>query len=173
MTKIRIEMCNKKTMDFELYEDIAPKTVANFLDLVDNHFYDYTVFHRVINGFMSQAGGMYIEEQKLIEKPCDRNVVGEFLANGIENKLHHELGVLSMARASDFNSASSQFFICDVNCGYLDSDYAAFGKIVEDFNSLKTLVEINSIRTISLGSGFENFPEAPIDDITIKSIYRI
>ena len=109
----------------ELRPDKAPKTVENFLSLVESGFYKGLIFHRVIRGFMIQGGGMTPEfEQKAIR--------GEFIANGyMQNDLKHKRGVLSMARTSDPDSASSQFFIMHEDAPHLDAQYAAFGQVIE------------------------------------------
>lgn len=172
MINICIEMCNGKRIYAELYDEIAPKTVSHFMKLVDEKFYDGLIFHRIINGFMSQCGGFYIDNGTLVEKKCEQ-VEGEFAENGFNNTLNHSLGVLSMARADNPNSATSQFFICDVNCGFLDGKYAAFGKIYNEYESLKNIVQINSVPTCSLSPAFSDFPNASEIDVTIKSIYRI
>ena len=137
---VLIEMENGKTMKAELYPEIAPKTVANFEKLVREGFYDGLIFHRVIPGFMIQGGdplgnGMGGSKER---------IVGEFRANGYKNDLRHTRGVLSMARAMDPNSASSQFFIMHADAPHLDGSYAAFGRIVE---GIETVDEIAAIPT--------------------------
>ena len=121
-----IEMDNGKQIEIELYPDIAPISCENFEKLVNQGFYDGLTFHRVIPGFMIQGGcplgtgtggpGWHIK--------------GEFAANGVQNDLKHTRGILSMARASDPNSAGSQFFIMHEDAPHLDGNYAAFGKVV-------------------------------------------
>ncbi|MBR6795193.1 MAG: peptidylprolyl isomerase [Clostridia bacterium] len=137
---VLIEMENGKSMKAELYPEIAPKTVANFEKLVREGFYDGLIFHRVIPGFMIQGGdplgnGMGGSKE---------HIVGEFRANGYKNDLRHTRGVLSMARAMDPNSASSQFFIMHADAPHLDGSYAAFGRIIE---GIETVDEIESIPT--------------------------
>ena len=153
--KFRIIMNNDKTMAGELYPDFAPKTVENFIKLVKNKFYDGLIFHRVIKGFMIQGGdplgnGMGGSSEE---------IYGEFLSNGFKNDLKHERGVISMARASDPNSASSQFFIMHADASYLDGNYAAFGKIIE---GLDVIDEIASVKT--------DFRDKPLVDQIIKKI---
>ena len=135
--KFRITMANGKTMSGELYPAVAPKTVENFVELVNNKFYDGLIFHRVIKGFMIQGGdplgnGMGGSEKK---------IVGEFLANGHTNVLKHTRGVISMARAMHPNSASSQFFIMHKDAPHLDGNYAAFGKILEGLDVIDEIAE--------------------------------
>jgi len=127
MTTITIEMENGEIMSGELYPDIAPKTVENFVKLAESGFYDGTIFHRVIPGFMIQGGD---PEGTGMGGPgyC---IPGEFTANGFKNDLKHEKGVLSMARTADPDSAGSQFFIMVEKSPHLDGQYAAFGRITE------------------------------------------
>jgi peptidyl-prolyl cis-trans isomerase B (cyclophilin B) len=112
----------------ELRPDKAPKTVENFLSLVENGFYKGLIFHRVIKGFMIQGGGMTTDFD---QKPC-KSIRGEFIANGyMGNDLKHKRGTISMARTSDPDSASSQFFIMHEDAPHLDAQYAAFVQVVE------------------------------------------
>lgn len=127
MKYVKIEMENGGVMKGELYPDIAPKTVENFIKLVEEGFYDGLIFHRVIPGFMIQGG---CPDGTGMGGP-GYTIEGEFTANGFKNDLKHERGVLSMARAMDPNSAGSQFFIMVKNSPHLDGQYAAFGKITE------------------------------------------
>ncbi len=136
MKYVVIEMENGDVMKGELYPEIAPETVANFEKLVNAGFYNGLTFHRVIPGFMIQGGcplgngtggpGWHIR--------------GEFSANGFENNLKHDRGVLSMARAMDPDSAGSQFFIMVEKAPHLDGSYAAFGKIIEGMEAADTIV---------------------------------
>ena len=137
---ICIEMENGKQMQAELYPDVAPITVDNFVSLIKQDFFAGIIFHRVISGFMIQGGdptgtGMGGSEQ---------NIKGEFLANGVVNNLKHTRGVLSMARTNDPNSASSQFFIMHQDAPYLDGQYAAFGKVIK---GIEVIDEIASVET--------------------------
>ena len=131
-----IEMEDGGVMKGELYEDIAPKTVANFEKLANEGFYDGLIFHRVIPGFMIQGG-------------CPKGtgtggpgycIDGEFSSNGFKNDLKHERGVLSMARAMDPNSAGSQFFIMTSTSPHLDGDYAGFGRVTEGMETADNIV---------------------------------
>ena len=135
-----IEMENGGKIELELYPEHAPKTVANFEKLVKEGFYDGLTFHRVIAGFMIQGGdplgnGMGGSKEK---------IVGEFLSNGHQNPIRHERGVISMARAFDKNSASSQFFIMHADAPHLDGQYAAFGKVI---SGIEVVDEIAAIPT--------------------------
>ena len=172
MTKICIELLNGKKMNVELYEDIAPITVKNFLKLVDEKYFDGLIFHRVIKDFMCQGGGYYIDGRTLCEKDKAESIVGEFSSNGYKNTLKHEFGVISMARSNNPNSATSQFFLCVDNCYHLDDNYAGFGKMTDE-ESLKVLRELNNLPTAYLSPAFADFPNVELESFTIKSIYRI
>ncbi|NLB29746.1 MAG: peptidylprolyl isomerase [Clostridiales bacterium] len=134
---VTIEMENGKIMRAELYPDIAPNTVNNFISLIKRGFYDGLIFHRIIPGFMIQGG---CPEGSGTGGPgyC---ISGEFRTNRFDNGLHHSRGVLSMARAQPKNSAGSQFFIMHGDAGYLDGEYAAFGKLIEGEAVLDEIVE--------------------------------
>lgn len=127
MKTVKIEMENGEIMKGELYPEIAPETVQNFISLVESGFYDGLIFHRVIPGFMIQGGC----PQGTGTGGPGYTIKGEFAANGFNNTLKHEKGVLSMARTMDPNSAGSQFFIMVEAAPHLDGQYAAFGKIIE------------------------------------------
>ena len=163
--KIEIKLNDGRVMRAELYEDVAPITVKNFLELVDKGFYTGLIFHRVIPGFMIQGGGMY---QTLEEKGGLKPIKGEFKQNGVKNDLKHELGVLSMARTMDPNSATSQFFICVDDASYLDGSYAAFGKLI-DAESEKVAIDISKVKTVT----FRWYEDVPLTPIFIESIKRI
>lgn len=124
---IQIEMQNGGIIKAELYPDVAPITVENFVKLIGENFFDGLVFHRVIEGFMIQGGGFdAVGNHKDAE-----SIKGEFMSNGVRNMLKHERGVLSMARTMFPNSASSQFFIMHKDAPHLDGQYAAFGKVTD------------------------------------------
>lgn len=139
MKEFKIEMEDGSVMKGELYEDIAPKTVENFENLVKKGFYDGLIFHRVIPGFMIQGG---CPEGSGMGGP-GHQIKGEFTSNGIENNLSHDRGVLSMARAADPNSGGSQFFIMVAEGKFLDGQYAAFGKITEGMEIADKIVNVS------------------------------
>ena len=145
-----IEMEHGGKIEIELYPDAAPITVANFEKLVSEGFYDGLTFHRVIPGFMIQGGDPLGNGMGGAEK----NIKGEFRANGHPNPIKHTRGVLSMARAYDPNSASSQFFIMHADAPHLDGQYAAFGKVV---SGIEVVDEIASIPT-----GFNDRPKIAV-----------
>ena len=154
-TNILITMENGDTMSAELYPEIAPKTVENFVKLVNEKFYDGLIFHRVIPGFMIQGG----DPQGTGMGGPGYSIVGEFSSNGFPNDLKHTRGVLSMARAMDPNSAGSQFFIMHQDAAHLDGQYAAFGKLTDGFD---TLDKIASTKT--------NWQDRPKEEQKIQSI---
>jgi len=137
-----IEMEHGGSIEIELYPEAAPITVKNFEKLVSEGFYDGLIFHRVIKGFMIQGGdpqgtGMGGSKQK---------IKGEFKNNGWNNPIKHERGVISMARAYDPNSASSQFFIMHKDAPHLDGSYAAFGRVVSGMEAVDLIAEIPTDR---------------------------
>lgn len=132
---IAIEVTDYGTIYAELYPEYAPKTVENFLKLIDQHFYDGLTFHRIISGFMVQGGDPLGNGTG----GSSENIPGEFSSNGVDNPLLHERGVLSMARSSNPDSASSQFFIMHQTSPHLDGSYAAFGKVLAGMNVVDLL----------------------------------
>ena len=133
-------MKNGSVMKAELYPEIAPITVKNFVDLAAKGFYNGLIFHRVIPGFMIQGG----DPEGVGTGGPGYTIKGEFTANGFRNDLRHTRGVLSMARAMDPDSAGSQFFIMHEDSPHLDGQYAAFGKIIE---GIEVVDEIASVKT--------------------------
>lgn len=134
---LTIEMENGDIIKAELYPEIAPNTVNNFISLVNQGFYDGIIFHRVIKGFMIQGGD---PEGTGMGGP-GYSIKGEFSSNGFENNLKHSAGVLSMARSMMPNSAGSQFFIMHKDSPHLDGDYAAFGKVIEGMEVVDKISE--------------------------------
>lgn len=132
-----IEMENGKKIKLELYPEYAPITAANFEKLVKSGFYDGLTFHRVIKDFMIQGG----DPLGTRTGGAKEKIKGEFLANGVTNTLRHERGVISMARSSDPDSASSQFFIVHKDSPHLNGSYAAFGKVVEGMDVVDEIAE--------------------------------
>ena len=145
-----------------LRPDVAPATVKNFKKLVSEDFYDGLIFHRVMEGFMIQGGGMRADGT---EKDAD-TILGEFQANGFTNNLAHEAGVISMARTSVMNSASSQFFIMHAKNTGLDGNYAAFGYVLAGMDV------VNKIATCSVDNPSSNSPK-PIDDVVILETFFV
>ncbi len=152
---IRIEMENGGVMTLRLDPEQAPITCENFEKLVKEGFYDGLIFHRVIAGFMIQGG----DPQGTGMGGSDKNIKGEFAANGVKNNIKHKRGVISMARSMNPNSASSQFFIMHKDAPHLDGQYAAFGTMESGF---ETLDEIASVAT--------DFSDKPVKPQRIKKI---
>ena len=155
MKNFVIEMENGATMSGELYEDIAPKSVENFVELCEKGFYDGLIFHRVIPGFMIQGG---CPDGTGMGGP-GYSIPGEFSANGFKNDLKHSRGVLSMARSMNPNSAGSQFFIMVEDAPHLDGQYAAFGKVTEGMDEADRIVSVP-----------RNMMDKPNEDQVIKTI---
>lgn len=137
---VTFTMENGDVMKAELYPDVTPNTVNNFISLVKKGFYDGLIFHRVIAGFMIQGGD---PEGSGMGGP-GYSIKGEFNYNGVENNLKHSRGVLSMARAQHPDSAGSQFFIMHADAPHLDGQYAAFGKLVEGEDVLDSIASIDT-----------------------------
>ena len=135
---VTFEMENGHTFKAELYPELAPESVGNFVELVKSGFYDGLIFHRVIPGFMIQGG----DPTGTGMGGADENIVGEFALNGHPNPISHKRGVISMARAQDFNSASSQFFIVHEDAPYLDEQYAAFGHVVDGMDIVDEIANV-------------------------------
>lgn len=163
---VTIMMENGDTMKAELYPEIAPNTVNNFISLIKKGFYDGLIFHRVIRGFMIQGGD---PEGIGIGGP-GYSIKGEFAANGHKNDLAHTAGVLSMARAMDPDSAGSQFFIMHQDSPHLDGQYAAFGKITEGLEVVDAIANTPTdyqdrpktdvrIRTMTVDTQGVDYPE--------------
>ncbi len=152
---VTITMTNGDVMKAELYPEIAPNTVNNFISLVQKGFYDGLIFHRVISGFMIQGG----DPQGTGMGGPGYSIKGEFAMNGVRNDLKHTRGVLSMARSVMPNSAGSQFFIMHANAPHLDGQYAAFGKVVE---GLDVVDKIASVRT--------GWQDKPVEEQKIQSM---
>lgn len=152
---VTIEMENGDIIKAELFPEIAPNTVRNFISLINHNFYDGIIFHRVIKGFMIQGGD---PEGVGIGGP-GYAIKGEFSQNGFANKLKHERGVLSMARSMMPDSAGSQFFIMHKDSPHLDGQYAAFGKVIEGIDVVDKIAETKT-----------NFSDKPKEDQVMKKV---
>ncbi len=151
----KITLDNEEVIELELYPDIAPISVSNFKYLASKGFYNGLIFHRVIEGFMIQGG---CPEGRGTGGP-GYHIKGEFLSKGVENNLKHERGVISMARAFDFDSAGSQFFIMHRDAPHLDGQYAAFGKVIDGMDVVDKIAKEKV-----------DFSDKPLCDVIIKSI---
>lgn len=172
----KITLADGSEMTGELYPDIAPISVDNFVKLANENFYDGLIFHRVIPGFMIQGGG-YDEtfyQGNFNSKETD-SIKGEFSSNGVTNDLKHTRGVLSMARTQDMNSGSSQFFIMHDDAPYLDGEYAAFGKITEGLEVVDKIAtaettQVDGKVTVA-GTEYDNtMSDVPVEPVVIKTI---
>ncbi len=158
MTKnpvVTFTMENGDVIKAELYPDVAPVSVNNFISLIQKSFYDGLIFHRVIRGFMIQGGD---PEGTGCGGP-GYSIKGEFSANGVENNLKHTEGVLSMARSMAPDSAGSQFFIMHKNAPHLDGSYAAFGKVVDGMDIVNKIAETAT-----------DYSDRPLEDQRIKTV---
>jgi peptidyl-prolyl cis-trans isomerase B (cyclophilin B) len=153
--KGEIVLTNEKVIKFELFPQFAPETAARFAGFAKAGIYNGTIFHRVIKDFVAQGGGFTKDGSVAALTP----VKGEFAMNGVFNFLPHERGTLSLARANDYNSGTSQFFICHQDCAHLDGSYAAFGRVTE---GIEVVDEICNAET--------DESDRPKEDIIIKEI---
>lgn len=152
---VKFEMNDGSIFEAELYPDIAPNTVNNFISLVKKGFYDGLIFHRVIKGFMIQGG----DPQGTGIGGPGYSIKGEFSNNGFTNDLKHTPGVLSMARAMDPDSAGSQFFIMHETSPHFDGSYAAFGKVINGLDVINTIADVRT-----------DWNDRPMEDQMIKSV---
>ena len=152
---VTITMANGDVMKAELYPEIAPNTVNNFISLINKNFYDGLIFHRVIKGFMIQGG---CPDGTGMGGP-GYSIKGEFAQNGVANDLKHTEGVLSMARAMNPDSAGSQFFIMHKTSPHLDGSYAAFGKVIEGMDVVNRIAEEAT-----------DYSDRPLSEQRIKSV---
>lgn len=152
---VTIEMQNGDSIKVELYPEIAPNTVNNFISLIKKGFYNGLKFHRVIRGFMLQGGD---PEGTGMGGP-GYSIKGEFSYNQFENNLKHSAGVLSMARSQQPNSAGSQFFIMHKDSPHLDGSYASFGKVIEGMDVVNKIAEIKT-----------DYSDAPLEPQIIKTV---
>ncbi len=161
-----IEMENGDILKIELYPEIAPNTVRNFIHLVQKGFYDGLIFHRVIPGFMIQGG----DPQGSGMGGPGYTIQGEFTSNGFQNNLSHKRGVISMARTNMPNSAGSQFFIMVQDSPFLDGQYASFGQVIEGMEGADTIVNtprdamdkpitMQKMKKVTVDTFGENYPE--------------
>jgi peptidyl-prolyl cis-trans isomerase B (cyclophilin B) len=152
---VTIEMESGNSIEIELFPEVAPNTVDNFISLVKKGFYDGTIFHRVIPGFMIQGGD---PEGTGMGGP-GYSIKGEFSSNGYENDLKHDRGVISMARAMHPDSAGSQFFIMVAKSPHLDGDYASFGKVLTGMEEVDRIVAVD-----------RDYQDRPQDDQRMKKV---
>ncbi|KAI4453196.1 peptidyl-prolyl cis-trans isomerase-related [Holotrichia oblita] len=152
---VTINLSGNKTIKMELYPDIAPQSVNNFISLINEGFYNGLIFHRVIPGFMIQGGC----PQGIGTGGPGYHIKGEFKINGVDNKISHKRGVLSMARAQSYNSAGSQFFIVQKDSLFLDNQYAAFGMVTEGIENVDEIANVK-----------RNANDKPLKDVVMESV---
>lgn len=152
---VTFKMKNGGVFKAELYPEIAPNTVNNFLSLVNKGFYDGIIFHRVIKGFMIQGG----DPDGIGTGGPGYNIKGEFAYNGFKNDLRHTAGVLSMARSAMPDSAGSQFFVMHKDAPHLDGQYAAFGKVIEGMDIVNAIAETST-----------DYGDRPLEDQIMESV---
>lgn len=156
--QVEMQIKDYGTITLELFPEVAPITVENFLNLVSNSFYNGIIFHRIIEGFMIQGGdpkGTGVGGSK-------DKIKGEFESNGVNNPLKHSRGVISMARTYMPNSASSQFFIMHKDAPHLDGDYAAFGVVI---NGIEVVDKIATTKT--------DYQDRPLNKVIIEEVKRV
>lgn len=165
---VQIVLSDNRKINLELYYDKAPITVKNFIKLAQEGYYDNTIFHRVIEDFMIQGGGYVMEDGSVKSKGSASKIKGEFSSNGWKkNTINHVAGVISMARTSAVNSATSQFFICSATSTHLDGQYAAFGKTT-DSKSKQVVINISKVDTYQYSSSFTDMPVNVVKIRTVK-----
>lgn len=152
---VTITLDNDEVIKIELYPEIAPNTVSNFVSLVGAGFYNGLIFHRVINGFMIQGGC----PQGAGTGGPGYQIKGEFTQNGVNNTLVHSRGVISMARSGHPDSAGSQFFLMHQDSPHLDGQYAAFGKIIEGLDAVDRIADTQT-----------DMGDRPVQDIVMKEV---
>ncbi len=159
------------TIKIELYPHVAPNTVANFVNLIEDHFYDNLTFHRLAPGFVLQGGDPNGDGTG----GPNYTIKGEFKANGVNNNLSHTTGVISMARAQDYNSAGSQFFIVLSNDAKysLDGNYAAFGKVISGFEVIEDIEKTAKIADAATGKLKENITISKVTVETFNQTYKV
>lgn len=165
MIDVTITLGDGRKMEAELDRAAAPLSADNFVRLAKAGFYDGLIFHRVIEGFMIQGGGFRWENGLVPAEGAGKPIKGEFAANGVSNPIRHVPGVLSMARTSDPNSATSQFFICVADCAYLDGQYAAFGRLKTEAD-LAVAKDVSRVATGRVGY----FSDVPVEPVIIASV---
>jgi len=160
---VTIEMENGGIIKAELYPDVAPNTVNNFISLAGSGFYDGVIFHRVIPGFMIQGG----DPNGIGSGGPGYSIKGEFAANGVTNNLKHDKGVLSMARTAAPNSAGSQFFVMHAPAGHLDGQYAAFGMVIEGMEV------VDAIASVAMGMNDKPREAQTMKKVTVETFGEV
>lgn len=162
MKKAVIELKDGRKINLVLDEKCAPISVENFISLARNGHYNDTIFHRVIENFMIQGGGMLAD---LTEKASLKPIKGEFMSNGVNNTRKHKAGTISMARTMVKDSATAQFFICSIDTPHLDGEYAAFGEVADN-ESMQVVIDISRVDT----GRYAYYSDVPVSPIIIDKV---
>lgn len=162
MKKAVIELKDGRKINLVLDDECAPISVENFISLARSGHYCDTIFHRVIENFMIQGGGMLAD---LTEKASLKPIKGEFMSNGVNNTRKHKAGTISMARTMVKDSATAQFFICSVDTPHLDGEYAAFGEVA-DKESMQVVIDISRVDT----GRYAYYSDVPVSPIIIDKV---
>lgn len=162
MKKAVIELKDGRKINLVLDDECAPISVENFISLASSGHYNDTIFHRVIENFMIQGGGMLVD---LTEKASLKPIKGEFMSNGVNNTRKHKAGTISMARTMVKDSATAQFFICSVDTPHLDGEYAAFGEVA-DKESMQVVIDISRVDT----GRYAYYSDVPVSPIIIDKV---
>lgn len=162
MKKAVIELKDGRKINLVLDDECAPISVENFISLARNGHYNDTIFHRVIENFMIQGGGMLAD---LTEKASLKPIKGEFMSNGVNNTRKHKAGTISMARTMVKDSATAQFFICSVDTPHLDGEYAAFGEVADN-ESMQVVIDISRVDT----GRYAYYSDVPVSPIIINKV---
>lgn len=162
MKKAVIELKDGRKINLVLDDECAPISVENFISLARSGHYNDTIFHRVIENFMIQGGGMLAD---LTEKASLKPIKGEFLSNGVNNTRKHKAGTISMARTMVKDSATAQFFICSVDTPHLDGEYAAFGEVADN-ESMQVVIDISRVDT----GRYAYYSDVPVSPIIIDKV---
>ena len=170
---VELTLSTGDSIRLELYPSVAPNSVANFVKYVKDGFYEGVVFHRIMRGFMIQTGGFIEQDGKIVQKdPTYPAIKGEFSSNGIRNDLSHTRGVLSMARTTAKDSATSQFFICseitEMNTMGLDGQYAAFGRVIDE----ESMAVVSALEKVTTGRSVLYYGDygATADDVPVEIV---
>lgn len=167
---VELVFASGDTIRVELYPQAAPLSVNNFLTYAKEGFYDNTIFHRVIKDFMIQGGGFAMQGNMPVYKEATHPpIVGEFAANGVPNAVSHRKGVISCARTNAPDSATGQFFICSADCLWLDGQYAAFGRVIDE-ESMQVVERLHNVATHRCIVDYGNGMLIQADDVPVEAI---
>ena len=169
---VEFTLSTGESIRVELYPSVAPRSVENFITYVKEGFYEGVAFHRILEGQMIQCGGFELQDDLYVHKDATHPAIkGEFKANGVNNTLKHTRGVISMARTTVYDSATSQFFICSGSVPSWDGQYAAFGRVIDE-ESMAVVDRLEKLETHSetlyYGEVASNASDVPVTRVTVK-----